>query len=415
MALPPLPSSPLVSVLMSNYNYAPYLGAAIDSVLAQTYQNIQLVICDDGSSDGSRAIVERYAATDRRITALFKSNGGQPSGWNMAWPECHGEIICVLDADDTFAAEKIAAVVAAMQKSNCGLLIHALTVTDAEGTPVQRIPFLTPFERGFLAEKMIARGGRWRCMPSSALCLRREVADFIFPVPEDLFMGHADSMVVGLAPLLAPVDALDDCLGTYRVHGRNTMGGDFRDLKSARQAAKCMLQMAEGVNCRLAEIGSAARLNPKDNPQLLQASFMVELLEGRPRLLLIGKLPRLLRALWRDDMYRATQKLLGSVTYTGAVLLPVRLRGRWLGMILRYSRLKNFIQTLLRILTPRKRRSRPFAATAWTADSQIPEEKPVALGQRAPPSAAPAPVGPSRGKSDAVYAGVSPGHCDNVG
>jgi len=70
IALPPLSVRPLVSVLLPNYNYARFLPHAIESVQAQSYDNWELLVCDDGSTDNSCEVAERYSRLDRRITVL---------------------------------------------------------------------------------------------------------------------------------------------------------------------------------------------------------------------------------------------------------------------------------------------------------------------------------------------------------
>jgi glycosyltransferase involved in cell wall biosynthesis len=101
-------SHPLVSILINNYNYAPFLGAAIDSALAQTYDNIEVIVVDDGSTDSSRRIIRNYG---HRVTAVFKQNGGQASAFNAAFAASRGDILCFLDADDVFLPEKIEMIV----------------------------------------------------------------------------------------------------------------------------------------------------------------------------------------------------------------------------------------------------------------------------------------------------------------
>src|SRR5688572_166602 len=76
LQLPPLGHAPLVSVLIVNYNYEHFLSDAIESVLKQTYQNFEIVICDDGSKDNSRELISEYARKDARVKPIFKENGG---------------------------------------------------------------------------------------------------------------------------------------------------------------------------------------------------------------------------------------------------------------------------------------------------------------------------------------------------
>src|ERR1700748_2758334 len=96
IGLRPLPANPLVSILVSNYNYGRFIAESIQSVLDQTYSNFELVICDDGSTDDSVRIVEEYARKDARVRLIRKANGGQASGFNAAFAASRGEILALL-------------------------------------------------------------------------------------------------------------------------------------------------------------------------------------------------------------------------------------------------------------------------------------------------------------------------------
>ena len=99
---------PLVSVIINNYNYGHFLGEAIDSVLNQTYPNIEIVVVDDGSTDNSREIISSY---QEKIISVLKENGGQASAFNAGFAASRGDIIFMLDSDDIFVPEKVAEVV----------------------------------------------------------------------------------------------------------------------------------------------------------------------------------------------------------------------------------------------------------------------------------------------------------------
>jgi hypothetical protein len=94
-----------VSVLMPCYNAASYVGVAIDSVLAQTYQNIEIIVTDDGSTDGSTAILAAYAA--RNVTVVTQKNRGQCAAANAAYKESKGDLIKFFDADDLMDPDMI--------------------------------------------------------------------------------------------------------------------------------------------------------------------------------------------------------------------------------------------------------------------------------------------------------------------
>jgi glycosyltransferase involved in cell wall biosynthesis len=99
-------SDPLVSVLIPCYNAEKYVGETLDSVLAQTWRNLEIIVVDDGSTDGSAAVVARYA--DRGVQLIRQSNRGQTAALNMCLQHATGEYVQYLDADDLIGPDKIA-------------------------------------------------------------------------------------------------------------------------------------------------------------------------------------------------------------------------------------------------------------------------------------------------------------------
>jgi glycosyltransferase involved in cell wall biosynthesis len=103
-----------VSVMMPAFNAAAYIRSAIESVLAQTYGDWELLIVNDGSTDGTAALVGRF--TDPRIRLLDKENGGESSARNVALDRSSGEFIAYLDADDAYLPEHLALTVAYLRE-----------------------------------------------------------------------------------------------------------------------------------------------------------------------------------------------------------------------------------------------------------------------------------------------------------
>ena len=93
-------NNPLVSVVVPVYNVASYLEQCLDSVVNQTYKNLEIILVDDGSTDGSGAICDRYAEQDGRIRVVHKENGGQSSARNIALDMMQGEWVLFVDSDD---------------------------------------------------------------------------------------------------------------------------------------------------------------------------------------------------------------------------------------------------------------------------------------------------------------------------
>ena len=102
-------SNPLVSVIIPNYNHARYLDERMQSVLGQTYQNIEVIILDDCSTDNSREVIERYR-NDPKVTSIVynDSNTGKPfQQWNKGIGLAAGDIIWLAESDDTCDAEML--------------------------------------------------------------------------------------------------------------------------------------------------------------------------------------------------------------------------------------------------------------------------------------------------------------------
>ena len=90
----------LISVIIPIFNVEKFLTACIDSVLNQTYENIEIILIDDGSTDTCPQICDKYEKKDSRVTVIHKENGGISSARNAGLDASHGEYIYFLDGDD---------------------------------------------------------------------------------------------------------------------------------------------------------------------------------------------------------------------------------------------------------------------------------------------------------------------------
>lgn len=98
----------MVSVIIPVYNKARRLHACLDSVLAQTYTDFEVICVDDGSSDGSAEILAEYASNDSRVTVITQANAGVSMARNAGIDASHGTSLCFMDADDTIAPDFLA-------------------------------------------------------------------------------------------------------------------------------------------------------------------------------------------------------------------------------------------------------------------------------------------------------------------
>jgi glycosyltransferase involved in cell wall biosynthesis len=168
-------SPPLVSVVIVNHNYGRYLGECIDSVLAQSYSNIEVIAVDDGSTDESLAILKTYA---KCISVVRQENKGVSAARNAGIRRSNGDWIAFLDSDDTWHPEKLQAQSRYFQDRSAGLIACGMEQTDEDGVsfgdicselPEDILPLLTTFTSPPLA---VGSAG-----VASAECLR-EVGGF---------------------------------------------------------------------------------------------------------------------------------------------------------------------------------------------------------------------------------------------
>lgn len=119
-------TKPKISVLIPTYNYSRYLPEAIESVLRQDWQDFEILISDDASTDGSADIIARYAAIDRRIRfKVHPANLGMVQNWNWCLSEARGEYIKYLFGDDILASPKALRRLVELLESNSSAVLAA--------------------------------------------------------------------------------------------------------------------------------------------------------------------------------------------------------------------------------------------------------------------------------------------------
>jgi glycosyltransferase involved in cell wall biosynthesis len=214
-------SEPLASVVVNNCNYARFLGQAIDSALAQTYPNVEVVVVDDGSTDDSREVIAGYGD---RITPVLKENGGMASACNAGVAASRGSVVLVLDADDTLLPEAVASAMPPLDRG--AAKVHwPLWEVDAEGRRTGRRVPGPELPEGDLREAVTRDGpDGYLSPPTTGNAFSRGFLEAVLPIPEPEFPQQAEMYLVTLAPLYGPIARVARPQGCYRVHGRNYYG-----------------------------------------------------------------------------------------------------------------------------------------------------------------------------------------------
>jgi glycosyltransferase involved in cell wall biosynthesis len=137
-----LSGNPLVSVILPVFNGAEFVGCALESVILQTYRNLEIVVVNDGSTDQSEAVLQTWAARDARVRVITQSNAGVARARNRAIAESTGEFIAPIDADDLWSPDKIARQLKCMLSAGdeTGLVYSWWVWIDEQGKVLDRSP-----------------------------------------------------------------------------------------------------------------------------------------------------------------------------------------------------------------------------------------------------------------------------------
>jgi glycosyltransferase involved in cell wall biosynthesis len=231
----------MVSVLINNYNYGRFVGKAIDSVLAQTYQDYEIIVVDDGSTDDSKEVIQRYVEQyPNKVIGVFKENGGQASAVNAGYQVARGDIIALLDSDDVWYDNKLERIVSLHEQHS--FVAHAKHYTD--GTKEPKSYMYMNRRKEFLRKY----GYYFMCgVTTSVLSFSRELFDKFMPMPEEHYVYGADFYIVAAALYFENLYLSEEELSEYVIHGGNGYFGtdpilqDYERYGQADRKGKQML------------------------------------------------------------------------------------------------------------------------------------------------------------------------------
>ena len=239
---------PLVSVVINNYNYGRFLGEAIESALNQTYPRTEVVVVDDGSTDGSREVIAGYG---ERIIPIFKENGGQASAVNAGFEASTGEVVLFLDADDALLPDLVGRVVSAfLEEPNAAKVQYALQVIDAAGRLTGKLIPRTHYQMS--EEELLRHILKFYSYPRSPMsgnAFSSAALGMILPIPEELYRTSADLYLNDLSVMFGPMVFLKEAGGLYRLHGTNSYAR--KDLTKDPTTMKSRLVRREDGKARL--------------------------------------------------------------------------------------------------------------------------------------------------------------------
>ena len=207
----------IVSIIIPCYNRADYIAQTVESVLNQTYPNIELIVVDDGCTDNSRDILEQYSD---RITILEhpgRANRGQSAAINLGLRQARGTFIAILDSDDLFNPEKIDLQVRYLEENPTIGTVYAngMNITS-EGKPTYML--YPEGEKPVIGPEPVLEYCAFN-LPSNAM-VRKSVFDQAGYFDETLRTAQDHDMAIRIAEV-APVGYINQCLWNYRRHSNS--------------------------------------------------------------------------------------------------------------------------------------------------------------------------------------------------
>ena len=118
-------SEPLISVIVPVYNAEKYLGQCLESIVAQSYRHLEIIVVDDGSTDGSGTICDRWAERDERIRVIHQPNGGHSAARNTALDAMKGDLVMMVDSDDVLHPQFAEALLQLQQCDDADIAVGA--------------------------------------------------------------------------------------------------------------------------------------------------------------------------------------------------------------------------------------------------------------------------------------------------
>lgn len=241
-------SSPTVSVIIPNYNHSRYLPERLDSVLNQTYRQLEVILMDDCSTDESRPILEEYARRDSRIRLVFneQNSGSTFRQWNKGLALATGEYVWIAESDDAAELTLVAQLLAQLETHpEAGLAYCQSCYIDADS---KRAGVAFQFEDGLGSTDYCRPGPELvrQYMPitnivpnASAVLLRRSTALAIGPAPEDMRLA-GDWLYWIRLMLQTHVCYLAAPLNYFRSHGQNVRSSTLAEGRNLVEMARVL-------------------------------------------------------------------------------------------------------------------------------------------------------------------------------
>lgn len=215
-----------VSVSLCTYNGEQYLCDQLDSILSQTRQPDEIVVCDDGSTDKTITILREYASEYSSLFTIYENsdNLGPDKNFEQAISRCTGDVIAVCDQDDVWHDEKLERQIKHYTEEDAGLIFHNSTVAseslEPQATLWQSITPAFEYRDRQPAEHVRCLSHR-NYVQGATMLFESSLRDYCLPIPENCMY---DYWIARIAAVVTRVSAIDETLLIYRQHDNQIVG-----------------------------------------------------------------------------------------------------------------------------------------------------------------------------------------------
>jgi glycosyltransferase involved in cell wall biosynthesis len=308
-----MPDTPKLAVIISCYNYESFVEQAIRSVLDQGRHDCEIVVVDDGSTDGSWDAISRTGVTAFKIT-----NSGQLAACRYGLDRTQAPFVLFLDADDELKPGALGKIIDRLDPE-VAKLQFPLTQIDADGNAIDgAVSSLETFRSRDELARRVLRTGVYKTPPTSGNVFRRDVCELLREVDYD---RAVDGVILFAAPFFGDVVSLSEELGRYRIHGRNDSGlGRMPDADSLKRDIDRFVARMEHLRVIVQRLKPDQKLvDPRDAFYFRDRNLYLDIASGRrPRL---TALPGLLSTLL-DVPFSAKNKVAMAAFFILASVLP---------------------------------------------------------------------------------------------
>lgn len=206
---------PLVSVIMTTYNGEQYLGTQLETVMAQSYKNIEIIICDDFSTDNTKELIKKFAAADKRVSYCFNEfNLGVNKNFEQGFLKAKGGFIAIADQDDIWLPRKIEEQMSLFTADDI-MLVHSISVRfSGEALPIKKKAASVNLFEGSDVKKLLLRNS----VSGHNIIFRKKLLSQILPLPKGVYY---DWWIVQTAACNGKVAGTSKVLAYQRSHSSN--------------------------------------------------------------------------------------------------------------------------------------------------------------------------------------------------